>query len=561
MFRLCSVLLAAVLFAAQTTVSFAQTPPSREALRDFDVVNGHYFTQTGSAEDAGFAITDEDGIPLWSEFQRLGGIGALGYPVTRRFVWEGFVVQATQKAVLQWRPDLNQAVYVNLLDELHEAGLDAWLDAQRQIPPPAQFPDEEGLAFEEIVQRRISLLDEYPALRAAYLNAPDPVEANGLPVAPVTDYGPVLVLRAQRRAFQLWKVAVPFARAGDVTVVNGGDLGKEAALYPSEAAQVEPSWLQVASPQGTTMHVPTSEVEAMRRVIEAARPAIVKIGDGGSGWGSGVIIDSNGTILTNSHVVEGLSRELMRVELPDGRVFPAQPLGWDEWTDVAVVKVDATDLPTVPIGASRSLGVGQRVVGIGYAPVFPGAPSAKAGVVRSLAGQIQVDNSYPLFDMITSNTFLNPGDSGGALLDLNGRLVGINSAISVARRSRALTGYSIPIEGVQQIARQLTSGALARPQMGIHILEVTPSVQAQYGLPVARGVMITDVAAGSPAEAAGLMQGDVIIGMEGRTVADTDALRRVMVTKEVGDTIALSVVGVGRDVRTVQLTLAERSQV
>jgi serine protease Do len=561
MIRLWPAVFAVVLLISQATSAAAQTAPSRQTLRDYDVVNGHFYTQTGLGEDAGYAITDEGGIPLWSEFQRLGGVGALGYPVSRRFTWEGFVVQATQKAVLQWRPDLNRAVFVNLLDEMSDAGLDGWLESQRMIPPPAPFPDEGGLAFSQIVQQRISLLDQYPPLRAAYLSSPDPVEANGLPVAPVTDFGPVLVLRAQRRAFQLWKVATPFARAGDVTIVNGGDLGKEASLYPADAALAEPSWIQLASPQGIALRVPVAEAEAMRRVVERARPAIVKISDGGSGWGSGVIVDSNGTILTNSHVVEGIRRERMRVELPDGRVLPARTLGHDDFTDVAVVKVDATDLPTVPIGAARSLSVGQRVVGLGYAPVFPGAPSAKAGVIRSLAGQIQVDNSYPLVDMITSDTYLNPGDSGGALLDLNGRLVGINSAISVARRSQSLTGYSIPIEGVQLIAEQLTSGTLARPQMGIHIQEVTPSVQTQFGLPVARGVMITQVLAGSPAEAAGLAQGDVITNMEGRAVSDTDALRRVMVNKKVGDTLTLSVVGVGRPLRTVQLTLVERSQV
>ena len=561
MFRLGSVLFALAFFFTQATGAFAQTAPSRQTLRDYDVVNGHYYTQTGAGEDAGFAITDEGGIPLWSEFQRLGGVGVLGYPVSRRFTWEGFVVQATQKAVLQWRPDLNRSVFVNLLDEMTEAGLDGWLESERLVPPPAQFPDEAGLDFPQIVQRRIGLLDQYPALRAAYLSSPDPVEANGLPVAPVTDFGPVLVLRAQRRAFQQWKVDMPFARAGVVTVVNGGDLGKEGSLYPFEAAQAEPSWMQLAAPQGTTMRVPVAEAEAMRRVVESARPAIVKISDGGSGWGSGVIVESNGTILTNSHVVEGIRRDRMRVELPDGRVLPARALGWDEWTDVAVVKVDATDLPTVPVGAARSLSVGQRVVGLGYAPVFPGAPSAKAGVIRSLAGQIQVDGSYPLFDLVTSDTYLNPGDSGGALLDLNGRLVGINSAISVARRSQSLTGYSIPIEGAQAIAEQLTTGTLARPQMGIHILEVTPSVQTQFGLPVARGVLITQVLAGSPAEIAGLVQGDVITNMEGRPVSDTDALRRVMVTKKVGDRLTLSVVAVGQPPRTVQLTLAERSQV
>src|SRR5688572_5594817 len=101
MLRLLSGLFAFALCATQVTGAFAQTLPSRQTLRDYDVVNGHYYTQTGAGEDAGFAITDEGGIPLWSEFQRLGGVAALGFPVSRRFTWEGFVVQATQKAVLQ----------------------------------------------------------------------------------------------------------------------------------------------------------------------------------------------------------------------------------------------------------------------------------------------------------------------------------------------------------------------------------------------------------------------------------------------------------------------------
>src|SRR5581483_3327784 len=110
----------------------AQTvrPPSwRETQRDFDVVNGYYFTQTGGSPsyDQGYSITNADGIPLWNEFQRLGGVQALGYPVSRRFTWDGFVVQATQKAVLQWRPDLGRAVFVNVFDELSRAGKDDWL--------------------------------------------------------------------------------------------------------------------------------------------------------------------------------------------------------------------------------------------------------------------------------------------------------------------------------------------------------------------------------------------------------------------------------------------------
>ena len=206
----------------------------RETLREYDVVNGYFYTQTGGdSGDRGYSITDEDNVPLWREYQRLGGPDALGYPISRRFVWDGFVVQATQKAVLQWRPEAGRAVTVNLLDELSRTGKDDWLATYRQIPRPVAFTDEAGLSPQQVADKRLRLLDESPALRTAYLASPDFLETNGLPVAPITDVGPALVLRAQRRAFQLWKVGTPFARAGQVTVVNGGDLGKEAELYPA----------------------------------------------------------------------------------------------------------------------------------------------------------------------------------------------------------------------------------------------------------------------------------------------------------------------------------------
>ncbi|MGH2350827.1 MAG: S1C family serine protease, partial [Chloroflexota bacterium] len=442
----------------------------RETLRDYQVVNGYFFTQTGGSPDYGYSVTDDDGIPLWQEFLRLGGPDVLGYPVSRRFVWDGFVVQATQKAVLQWRPDLGRAVPVNLLDELTEASMDDWLFTYRLIPKPVSFPEEASLSFPEIVEHRLTLLDGYPALRAAYLAAPDPLEANGLPVAPVADVGPALVLRAQRRAFQLWKVPTPFAMPGQVTVVNAGDLGKEAGLYPQAAVLPEPAWTQIAVPPGSDLLIPSAEVAALHQVLERSRPAVVKLTDDEQGLGSGIIFDPSGLILTNSHVVDALTAGKLTAVLPDGRRFPVKQLGADDWTDVAVVKIDGANLPWVPLGSAASLTVGERVLGIGYAPIFPGSPSAKTGIVQSLAGEIQTFHDYPLFDLVITNTYLHPGDSGGPLLNLSGQVVGINNAIRVARRGQELSGFSIPIEGARQIADQIISGgSVPRPHLGVSV--------------------------------------------------------------------------------------------
>ncbi|MBI3970687.1 MAG: trypsin-like peptidase domain-containing protein [Chloroflexi bacterium] len=561
-FLFAAVLAASALLAQAPAATLAQRASS-EVQRNFEIVNGHFYTETGASRtgDQGYSITDEGGIPLWSEFQRLGGVDVLGYPVSQRFMWDGFVVQATQKVVLQWRPDLGRAVFVNLFDELSAAGKDDWLAAHRLIPKPAAFTDEASLSFDQIVQKRLRLLDSYPALRAAYLTAPDPIAINGVPVAPVADIGPALVLRAQRRAFQLWKVATPFARPGDVTVVNGGDLGKEADLYPAPAMQPEPAWRQIAAPPASNTRLPVDEVAALRQLIERARPAVVKLTDNQQGFGTGIIYDPSGLVLTNSHVVASLAGGRLRALLPDGRSLAAQPLGADDWTDVAVVKIEAPNLPYVPLGSAQSLALGERVLALGYAPLLPGAPSAKTGVIRSLAGEIQTFQDYPLFNLITTNALLYPGDSGGPLLNRSGQVVGINTAIRVSRRGQDLTGFSIPIEGARQIAEQIVaSGGVARPHFGISVADVTPSLALTLGAPVSRGVLVREVTPDSPA-AAEIQPGDIIVAMDGQDVTGLDDLRRLMVKHSVGDVVPLTIVSPGAPRRTVSLTLAERAAV
>ena len=154
----------------------AATAQLRDAvLADYQVVNGHYYTQAGGdpESDAGFRITDENGVNFASEFERLGGVEALGYPISRRFEWDGFTAQAAQKGVLQWRPQTNRAALINLLDAFSDAGLDPWLEQHAQVPPQQLFHDETELIFEEVVTARLAYLDDFPALRRAYFAAPD----------------------------------------------------------------------------------------------------------------------------------------------------------------------------------------------------------------------------------------------------------------------------------------------------------------------------------------------------------------------------------------------------
>jgi hypothetical protein len=216
------------------------TVPVRAADVDRAVAGGHWYSQAARPGELGFALVDDEQARFWSEFQRLGGVGALGYPVSVRFRMDGFVVQATQRVLMQWRPESGSVAYVNVFDRLHDLGHDEWLLAVRQTPRPGGF-DDRGKAWDDVVRTRLAALDERPAIRAAYFAVVgDPVQANGLPTSPPTDMGNHLALRAQRVVFQEWKEDVPWARKGQVTVALGGDIAKELGVLPPDAVAPVP---------------------------------------------------------------------------------------------------------------------------------------------------------------------------------------------------------------------------------------------------------------------------------------------------------------------------------
>lgn len=217
--------------------------PIQHASADNSVVmltNGAFYTQTSKQPGYGFAITDEGSdsrgqmIRMWSEFLRLGGVDKLGYPASQRFMWNGFVCQATQRVILQWHPETQSVAFINVFDLASMAGKDSYLEAVRQVPKPAQYNDS-GKTFQQVTNERLALLTR-PAIRSAYMSlGAAAIDLNGLPVAPVTDMGDAYVLRAQRVVFQEWKKDVPWAHAGQVTVALGGDIAKEIGLIQSQS--------------------------------------------------------------------------------------------------------------------------------------------------------------------------------------------------------------------------------------------------------------------------------------------------------------------------------------
>jgi hypothetical protein len=215
-------------------------PPGPDPSRDWSMPSGWFFTQAG-----GFSIVDDASARFWSEYRRLGDWRVLGFPASRRFSWHNHLSQVTQRAVLQWSPVTGQADFANVLDLLHEQGLDDQLFSQDQIPAPAAM-DEAGLPYETIAERRLQWLDGRPAIKQTYCDTPggaDPVLLWGLPTSVAVNVGnpgTVYVMRTQRAAFQEWVDGAPWAAPGAVTVVLAGDLAKDYNLIPPEAVIPEP---------------------------------------------------------------------------------------------------------------------------------------------------------------------------------------------------------------------------------------------------------------------------------------------------------------------------------
>ena len=310
-------------------------------------------------------------------------------------------------------------------------------------------------------------------------------------------------------------------------------------------------------------------------VARSASPAVVTIViDGGdasaldplqipdSGVGSGVIYDPNGWILTNRHVVDG--NGTLTVRLADGRRFDGEVYGIDTLTDLAIVKVEATGLPTARIGDSSSIQVGQLAVAIG-SPLGTYTGSVTAGIVSALGRSITVSNGT-INNLIQTDTAINPGNSGGPLLDASGAVIGINTAIAQGGEG---IGFAIPIDIARPIMEQALAGEkLARPWIGIRYQMISLELQAAEDLPVdagawiaggrgADGTALDAIVDGSPAERAGLREGDIIVSVDGTPIDAAHPLDAVLTGFSPGRTVTLEVLRDG-DVVTIELTLGTR---
>jgi S1-C subfamily serine protease len=330
-----------------------------------------------------------------------------------------------------------------------------------------------------------------------------------------------------------------------------------------------------AATSGNPIPIPGSGAGVIAEVAQKDRPGVVQITNEQfslspitgqalvpQGVGSGVIIDQQGHILTNNHVVA--NAQSLRVSLPDGRTFPATLVGRDPRTDLAVIQIHGTNLPVLPLGDSKKLVIGQWVVAIGNALALQGGPTVTAGVVSALNRTVQEPPQSNgaagpfLFDVIQTDAPINPGNSGGPLVNLDGQVVGINTLAAVQAepgvQAQAI-GFAIGIDVARPIAQELIqTGHVTYPYIGVNVYPNSPAIAAQYNLPDKPGMIVTGLDPTGPAAKAGVRVNDVITAAGGRALNDPSALYRVLESEKPGDRLPLTIAR-GSQTLTITITL------
>ncbi|HWD93230.1 MAG TPA: DegQ family serine endoprotease [Verrucomicrobiae bacterium] len=254
------------------------------------------------------------------------------------------------------------------------------------------------------------------------------------------------------------------------------------------------------------------------------------------GLGSGVIVTKDGFILTNNHVVDGAKE--VKVTLQDGREFTAKVMGRDPKSDIAVVKIDAKNLPTVPLADSEKVEIGDVVLAIGNP--FGIGQTVTSGIVSAKdRGNMGIEDYE---DFIQTDAAINPGNSGGALVDINGRLIGINTAILSRSGGNQGVGFAIPSDLARTVMESLVkNGHVTRGYLGVMIQNVTPDLASEFKLKDNQGALISDVVPNGPADKAGLKDGDVVTEFNGHPVIDSRRLQLTVAETAPGTKVSMQV--------------------
>lgn len=359
-----------------------------------------------------------------------------------------------------------------------------------------------------------------------------------------------------------WRVAVIGLAAALIGAVVGVSVlllsGDEPAASPPVTVieRVETRVVEVASPD-----VATSPAEVARRVL----PSIVTVeqgflGDEGfvrTGGGSGVVIDADGLVVTNHHVIAGA--DAVRIVFADGRIVPATVVGSDAVTDLAVIEVDLQEeLTPITFGSTADLSVGDAAFAIGNPLTLEGGPSVTAGVVSAFDRRVAISGGVELFGMLQTDAPITRGSSGGALVDSEGRLIGITTAVAVGDLGQEGLGFAIPVEMVVRVTADIIdAGSVTHAFLGI--AGATHLTEHPDGSSTPTGVEVGEVIEGTGAAAAGILPGDIIEFYEGARITTMEQLVRRLRLYRVGDVIRLGIVRAGESI-TVEVELLARPE-
>ncbi len=277
------------------------------------------------------------------------------------------------------------------------------------------------------------------------------------------------------------------------------------------------------------------------------------------GLGSGIIISEDGYILTNNHVVEDVDE--LRVKLIDNSEYEAKVVGTDPSTDIALIKIEAKDLPVAVLGNSDKLKIGEWVLAIGNPLNL--TSTVTAGIVSALHRTIDVlrgrNNVTSIENFIQTDAAINPGNSGGALVNLRGEVIGVNTAIATTTRYYMGYGFAVPINIAKAVVDDIIKyGEVKRGYLGVYINDVTPVIAKGVKLDHPRGVFVTSVIDGSAADEAGIKEGDIILSVDGKEVNHTNELQAKIGIKNPGDVVTLKVWRDGKEL-TIKAKLKGRN--
>ena len=432
-------------------------------------------------------------------------------------------------------------------------------------PPPEHRPEWARSAW---------LDPATPASPAAEAPADQPTP--GGPVAATAPFAPVApgVVEGRRRSVGIGTIVA--AAVLSAVLASGGTV----ALLGSMGALNRPAAAATNALGSTRGPVAVDDSSAVVAAAANVSPAVVRITATGTstdltggtlpetGIGSGVIFDADGWILTNRHVVLTTDKSIastLKVELKDGREFTGTVYGIDTLTDLAIVKVDGTGLPAAPIGKSADIKVGQLAIAIG-SPLGTYTSTVTTGIISATGRTVQIDATVRLNNLIQTDAAINPGNSGGPLLDAAGAVIGINTAVE---RDSTGIGFAIPIDIARPIMAQALAGEpLARPYLGIRYVAIDAKLKKEKSLTVDQGALIGPsedaagapipaIAPGSPAEAAGLKDGDIITKIQDQPIDTEHPLDAILTSYRPGQVVKLTVLRAGTEM-TISVTLGTR---